>query len=304
MSNKLVIVKKDKHIISSFFETMNLVQVSIDQDENNGILGNIYLGKVKNIVKNINAAFIEIEGGRMCYYSLKENPYPIMANTPYTDDNGLVKTDIKAGDELLVQVVKEDVKTKAPVVSSNLNLTGKYVALTYGKSLVGVSAKINDDKERSKLKKIGHEYRNKEFGFIIRTNAAYAPEDKIRKEIELLIETYKSIRQYGIHKNVFSRIYQTPPSYICDIRDGYTQKVDEFVTDNKGLYEHIKDYLTKYQPEDLSKLRFYEDSLLSLTNLYGLKDKIESATKPYVWLKSGGTLVIQPTEALTVIDVN
>lgn len=304
MSNKLVIVKKDKHIISSFFETMNLVQVSIDQDENSGILGNIYLGKVKNIVKNINAAFIEIEGGRMCYYSLKENPYPIMANTPYTDDNGLVKTDIKAGDELLVQVVKEDVKTKAPVVSSNLNLTGKYVALTYGKSLVGVSAKINDDKERSKLKKIGHEYRNKEFGFIIRTNAAYAPEDKIRKEIELLIETYKSIRQYGIHKNVFSRIYQTPPSYICDIRDGYTQKVDEFVTDNKGLYEHIKDYLTKYQPEDLSKLRFYEDSLLSLTNLYGLKDKIESATKPYVWLKSGGTLVIQPTEALTVIDVN
>lgn len=304
MSNKLVIVKKDKHIISAFFEAMDLVQVSIDQDENNSILGNIYLGKVKNIVKNINAAFIEIEDGRMCYYSLNENPYPIMANAQYPSENGLEKIDIKAGDELLVQVAKEDVKTKAPVVSSNLNLTGKYVALTYGKSLVGVSAKINDDKERNRLKNIGHGYRNKEYGFIIRTNAAYAPEEKIRKEIELLIEAYNSIRQYGIHKNIFSLIYQTPYSYICDIRDGYTQNVDEFVTDHKGLYEHIKDYLTKYQPEDLNKLRFYEDSLLSLTNLYGLKDKIESAIKPYVWLKSGGTLVIQPTEALTVIDVN
>ena len=304
MSNKLVIVKKDKHIISSYFESMDLVQVSIDQDENHSILGNIYLGKVKNIIKNINAAFIEIEGGRMCYYSLTENPYPIMANAPYSDESGLQRVEIKAGDELLVQVVKEDVKSKAPVVSSNLNLTGKYVALTYGKTLVGVSAKINDSKERNKLKNIGHEYRNKEYGFIIRTNADHAPEDKIRKEIELLIEVYKSIRQYGIHKNAFSMILQTPASYICDIRDGYTQEVDEFVTDNKVLYEHIKDYLTKYQPEDLSKLKFYEDPLLSLSNLYGLKDKIESATKPYVWLKSGGSLVIQPTEALTVIDVN
>lgn len=304
MGNKLVIVKKDKHIISSFFESMDLVQVSIDQDENHSILGNIYLGKVKNIVKNINAAFIEIEDGRMCYYSLTENPYPIMSNAPYPSEKGLQRIEVKAGDELLVQVVKEDVKTKAPVVSSNLNLTGKYVALTYGKSLVGVSAKINDDKERNRLKNIGHEYRSKEYGFIIRTNAANAPEDKIRKEIELLIESYKSIRQYGIHKNVFSMIYQTPASYICDIRDGYTQKVDEFVTDHKDLYEHIKDYLTEYQPEDLNKLRFYEDSLLSLTNLYGLKEKIESAIKPYVWLKSGGSLVVQPTEALTVIDVN
>lgn len=306
MSNKLVIVRQENRILSSYFEDINLVQVSINSTEDTGILGNIYLGKVKNIVKNINAAFVEIEGGRMCYYSMSENRYPIMANDNFDPEikSGLEEVKVKVGDELLVQVVKEDVKTKAPVVSANINFTGKYVALTYGKTTVGVSSKISDEKERRRLKNIAMQYHNKQYGFILRTNAAYTPEDKIKEEIEKLIETYIKIRKYGIHKSRFSLVYETPPNYICDIRDGYAENIDEFITDDKELYERIKDYLTQYQTEDLNKLRFYEDTLISLTNLYGLNEKLEEALRPYVWLKSGGTLVIQPTEALTVIDVN
>ncbi|HCA70594.1 MAG TPA: ribonuclease E/G, partial [Lachnospiraceae bacterium] len=134
MKNKLVIVRQENKIVSAFFEEMNLVQVSLNNFEDTGILGNIYLGKVKNIVKNINAAFIEIEDGKMCYYPMAENRYPIMANEEESGEEkpGLTEVKVKAGDELLIQVVKEDIKTKAPVVSSNLNFTGKYVALTYG----------------------------------------------------------------------------------------------------------------------------------------------------------------------------
>lgn len=306
MSNKLVIVRQENRIISSYFEDMNLVQVSINSTEDTGILGNIYLGKVKNIVKNINAAFVEIEGGRMCYYSMSENRYPIMVNDNFDPkaNAGLEEVKVKVGDELLVQVVKEDVKTKAPVVSANINFTGKYVALTYGKTTIGVSSKISDEKERKRLKNIALQYQNKQYGFILRTNAAYMPEEKIKEEIEHLIETYIQIRKFGIHKNRFSLVYQTPPNYICDIRDGYAENIDEFITDDKELYEHIKNYLTQYQAEDLEKLRFYDDPLISLVNLYGLNEKLEEALRPYVWLKSGGTLVIQPTEALTVIDVN
>ncbi len=306
MENKLVITKKDNVIVSASFEGKDMVQVSLNASEEEGILGNIYLGKVKNIIKNINAAFVEIEDGRMCYYSLGENHYPIMAREQEYDPNNtkLNEVKVKMGDELIVQVVKEDIKTKAPVVSSNLNFTGKFVALTYGKPTIGVSAKITEDKERKRLKDISKRYQHKDYGFIIRTNAAFIPEEKIVAEMLKLIASYESIRKFGVHKNRFSLLYKTPPNYICDLRDSYTDNVDEFITDEEELYQHMKDFLDAYQPEDLGKLRFYQDNLLRLSNLYGINDKLNDAVRPMVWLKSGGSLVIQPTEALTVIDVN
>lgn len=306
MENKLVITKQDNKIISAFFEGRDMVQVSLNTSEESNILGNVYHGKVKNIIKNINAAFVEIADGKMCYYSLEENRYPIMTKEQdyHEEEENLVEVKVKTGDELLVQVAKEDVKTKAPVVSSNLNFTGKYVALTYGKTTIGVSAKITEEKERHRLKNIAKRYEHKDYGFIIRTNAAFMSEEKIVNEILKLKDTYENIRRFGVHKNRFSLLYETPPNYICDIRDGYAENVDEFITDDKELYAHMKEYLEQYQSEDLDKLRFYEDPTLSLTNLYGIQDKLEGALRPMVWLKSGGTLVIQPTEALSVIDVN
>lgn len=305
MENRLVITKHEKRIISAFFEGRDLVQVSLNSSENSSILGNIYLGKVKNIVKNINAAFVEIEDGKMCYYSLEENRYPIMAASNHEDGNRkLTEVKIKIGDELVVQVTKEDVKTKAPVVSSNINFTGKYVALTYGKLTNGVSSKIKDEKERIRLKSISKKKQQKEYGFIIRTNAAYIPEEKIMGEMDKLIEAYENIRNFGVHKTRFSILYRTPVNYICDIRDGYTDNVGEFVTDNIELYDHMKEYLEQYQCEDLNKLRLYQDQSIDLLNLYGITDKLNDAVRPMVWLKSGGSIIIQPTEALTVIDVN
>lgn len=306
MEQKLVITKQDNRIISAFFEGRDMVQVSVNAAKEEGILGNIYLGKVKNIVKNINAAFIEIAGGRMCYYSLAENRNPIMTKNEKRNDTTSKPSEVKLkiGDELIVQVSKEDVKTKAPVVTANINLTGKYIALTYGKSSIGVSQKIEDEKERQRLKRIVKQFENKEFGFIIRTNAAYMQAEVIVEELNKLKDIYENIANYGVHKTRFSLLYSTPPKYICDIRDGYADHVDEFITDDRELYGHIKDYLEQYQAEDINKLRFYEDPILSLTNLYGMNEKLKDAIRPMVWLKSGGSLVIQPTEALTVIDVN
>jgi len=292
-------------IISAFFEGMEMVQVSLCPAEKDDILGNIYLGKVKNIVKNINAAFVEIADGRMCYYSITENRRPIIAS-PVRENEDVKAKDIqiKVGDELIVQVIKEDVKSKAPVVSSNINLTGKYVALTHGNCTIGISQKIEDVNERLRLKNIVKPYVSKDFGFIVRTNSAHVQEELIINEIKNLIGIYENIRTYGVHKTCFSLLYRTPPNYICDIRDGYSDQVDEFVTDDPELYENMKEYLEKHQPEDLGKLRFYQETTISLSNLYGIREKLKEAIKPMVWLKSGGTLVIQPTEALTVIDVN
>ena len=239
----------------------------------------------------------------MCYYSMNENAFPIMAQDYSHEqaESGPVRTELKIGDELIVQVVKEDIKTKAPVVSSNLNFTGKYVALTYGKSTIGVSSKINDEKERKRLKEIATAYKSREYGFVIRTNAAYIAEEKISAEIERLIASYKEIRSFGIHKSRFSLLYKTPQNYICDLRDSYTDNVDEFITDDEELYNNMKEYLESYQPEDIDKLSLYQDQQLSLAALYGIADRLSNAIRPMVWLKSGGSLIIQPTEALTVI---
>ena len=272
------------------------VQVNVEGIGNN-ILGNIYVGKVKNIVKNINAAFIEIAEGNMCYLPLEDAIAPIFLKAKKTNK-------IMIGDELLVQISKEDIKTKAPAVTTNLNFTGKYVALVHGKSMIGISPKIEGLAEKNRLKKLLHNKKGECYGFIVRTNARAKSDDVILNEIDFLTKQYREILDYGVHKTPFSLLYQMPPGYICNIRDGFADSIDEFLTDDKEIYEEMSSYLTNYQKEDLPKLRLFEDKLISLENLYSIHVKLQNALREKVWLKCGGSIIIQPTEALTAIDVN
>ncbi len=297
MSNQLVICKRQNQILSCLLEEKQLVQINATDVDADSLLGNIYIGKVKNIVKNINAAFVEIAGGQMCYLSLEDNKKPIFVNKKNTDK-------IVIGDEIIVQVEKEGIKTKAPVITSNLNLAGKYVVLTYGKSKHGVSNKITDDSHRKALRAIMSDYVSEEYGLVVRTNAETASPETIRQEIETIIARYEKIKEHGIHRTCFSLLYQAPKNYLSDIRDGYDAVIEQIVTDDAVIFEEIKEYLKENQPEDVHKLHFYEDKLVSLSSLYSIETKLEKALQERVWLKSGGYLVIQPTEALTVIDVN
>lgn len=297
MNNKLIITKQDNKIISAIYEANDMVQVNIDHTDYTSILGNIYIGKIKNIVKNINAAFVEIGDGKMCYLSLEENLYPI-----YTKPK--LASKMVVGDEIIVQISKEDIKTKAPVVNTNINFTGKYVVLIHGRTMIGISSKIEDEEERKRLKNLMKEFKGDSYGFIVRTNAVHMDEERIREEIAFLKKKYEDLKLYGVHKSLFSLLYQNPPGYICDIRDGYADRIDEIVTDDIEIYHTIKEYLENYQKEDLTKLHFYNDNMISLKNLYSVNTKLDKGLNEKVWLKSGATLIIQPTEALTVIDVN
>ncbi|MEG1457805.1 MAG: ribonuclease E/G [Acetivibrio sp.] len=297
MAEKLIITKKEDKIFTSMFHKENLVQENVEYLQSESILGNIYLGKVKNIVKNINAAFVEIQDGRMCYLPLDDSVLPLFTSIKKTPKVGI-------GDTLVVQIVKEDVKTKAPYATTGFSFTGKYVVLTYGKTKIGVSGKIQSEEERKRLKKITEAYQNDEYGFIIRTNCEGISKERIEKEIKLLIALYENVTHFGIHKTRFSCIYRAPSGFLCTIRDEFSDSLEEIVTEDASIYEEIKEYLNCYQPEDLEKLRFYEDETISLNHLYNIESKISKALQKQVWLKSGGTLVIEPTEALTVIDVN
>lgn len=296
--NQLLIMKENSIVYSLYLEQKELIQVNAELvSENTALLGNIYIGKVKNIVKNINAAFVEIEGGRMCYLPLAKPQYPIYCN-------GVSRDKICMGDEIMVQIEKENVKTKAPTVTCNLNITGKYAVLTHGITKIGVSAKIKEKEERERLKQIFAGHQSRQYGFVIRTNSEGVDEERILREVEELKAIYHRIITQAIHFTRFSLVEKGLPNYLSDIRDYNQFQLDEIITDNQEIYEEIQRFLTKFQPEDFTKLRFYQDDRISMKNLYSIETKLKRSMQKRVWLKSGGYLVIEPTEALTVIDIN
>lgn len=297
-ANQLMILKEKQFVYSLFLENKELIQVNAEPvSSDDASLGNIYIGKVKNIVKNINAAFVEISGGRMCYLPLAKPQYPIYCN-------GKARDHICIGDEIMVQIERENVKTKAPTVTCNLNITGKYVVLTHGINKIGVSAKISDKEERQRLKEIVSQHRTEAYGFVIRTNSAGVLKERIEQEMKALKSIYERLTSQAIHFTRFSLIEKGLPNYLSDIRDYNESKLDEIITDDKEIYDEIHSFLMDFQPEDLNKLTFYQDSMISMKNLYSIETRLSKALQKKVWLKSGGYLVIEPTEALTVIDVN
>lgn len=297
LDGKLVITKKNGYLITAMCEQDKLSEVSFELSDETSILNNIYTAKVKNIVKNINAAFLEISDGILCYYSLLENKTHNFLNPKKNQT-------LAVGDELLVQISKEAIKKKAPTATSNINLTGKYIVLTSANKRIGISNKIEEAKERTRLKQIMEEYKDEEYGVIVRTNAEQTSLEILKKELLILCEQMDQLFQKAKYLSCFSCIYQTPAAYLMDIRDQNEQQLEKIVTDDRTIYEELKKHLMIYQPMDLKKLEFYEKEGLSLWTLYGLEKQIKEAMSEKVWLKSGSYLIIQPTEAMVVIDVN
>ncbi len=299
MDNTLLITKltwKNRHYLAtSFYHQKQLMEVSLESLDEQNILGNIYVGRVKDIVKNLNAAFIEIAPGIPCYYDLDDlnNPlYVKKINSPR----------MVQGDEVVVQVVRESSGSKPPRVSTDLNFSGKYLALTSGKRSLGISRKL-DAETKKRLKESLDFTVDSDFGIIIRTNAAHASMEQITEEYHTLEHEYLTLKQTAIHRTTFSCLKRELPEYLHILQDMKEDQLDDIITDDKEIYEQVRQYLSQF-PQQNYMLRFYEDPLLELNKLYSLESRLEAALRERVWLKSGGYLVIQPTEALTVIDVN
>lgn len=284
------------YIATALYQERKLLEISLDSQQEESILGNIYVGRVKDIVKNLNAAFIEIAPGVPCYYGLEnlKNPlYVKKINSPR----------MVQGDEVVVQVVREKSKGKPPRVSTNLTFTGKYLVLTSENTTVGFSKKL-DFETKNRLKSTLNFEKMREFGVIVRTNAAFASIDEILAEYHVLKQEYLQIKETFLHRTVFSCLRKRMSEYLCSLQNLSQEQLNTIITDDLVIYEQIRDYLQEFQPENSQKLRLYEDKLISLNKLYSLDIRLQEALQERVWLKSGGYLVIQPTEALTVIDVN
>ncbi len=295
---KLVITKRDSFVFSVVFnEEGKPVELYAEPEDVPSRLGNIYLGHVMNVVPNIEAAFIEIEGGCMCYCSLKEKTSYLFG--PHANQARLCQ-----GDYVLVQVQREGIKTKQPSVSGKLQFAGKYLVLLHDTRGVKISHKITKPEDVNRLKTLFSNCENENYGLIVRTNALQVSDFQLKAEEERLVSLYRTVCETGVHKQRGSLVYQSFPWYIDLLRDLPEQELSEVVTDDAEIFSRLTEYTTLFQPEDVQKLRLYTDETLSLGALYSLQKIKEEALSKTVWLKSGASIVIEPTETLTVIDVN
>lgn len=306
--NCAFLLKRDKLTVATFPEESRI--------------GAIYLARVANVVKNIDACFVEIQPDQTCFLPLKEARFPFLLNRVF--DGRILE-----GDELIVQVTRDAQKTKQPSVTAHISLSNDYFALAFGSTKTGFSNKLAPDDKRMLedmltatgimdngcLVRTSDDILSRDLtgmpsvGLIVRTRAA----EFTRDSAELLAERFRdfwdeyiAFFQNAVHRTCFSCLKKNELiDNTMEVLLNQLISADEFselLTDDPAMYEQLEKYRAVHLPE--KSLRLYEDSLLSLSKLYSLDSRIEDALGERVWLKSGGYLMIQPTEALTVIDVN
>ncbi len=288
---KALVTRYKNKILYMLLEDNKEVEVDVYDNDEELIYNNIYVARVKDVVPNINSAFLEIAPGKVCYFSLDEK------NVLFLNRKNTTK--VCEGDLILVQVVKDAVKTKAAVVSCEINLSGKYVVLTVGKGgFIGVSHKIADKERVTHIKQLVSSYVTEEYGLVVRTDAEYAADEDILAEINSLTEEYKNILKIAGTRTAFTLIKKNESPLRLNLNNAHLEDGDEIVTDDVEIYNEI------LAENSNAEVRLYEDKEISLMRAYSIETRIDKILSKNVWLKNGGYLVIEPTEALTVIDVN
>lgn len=299
MENKLIISKQNERILTSWLEDGRIRQFQAEPAESAVAVGDIYVGKVRNIVKNIHAAFVEFQKGQMGYLSLDEKVIPIHTQGRVQDE-----TRVLIGDEIIVQIAREAVKTKPPTLTGKIDLSGKYVALSLGSSGINVSRKITDKQEKMRLRELLEKYSTQEYGIIARTNSQGISEEALERELNVLMQRYQKVVAEGMHKAPFACLYQAPPAYLGSVRDMYRGKIHQVLTDSREIYEEIQAYVREQNWEQEIEVALWDEHNGRMSAVYNIDKTLERTLRQKVWLKSGGYLIIQPTEALVSIDVN
>ena len=276
MSNILVVSKVRNKILGFQFEENKLSRIY--NLENKSLVGNIYVGYVKDIVKNLNAAFVEIDGESKGFLSLKNYPHKI-----------------KQGDKILVQVAGDKVKTKDYLLTWKLNISVGSVILTVGNNNFSISKKIDDSLLREQYKNNFSHFCTDEYGFILRTNAQSKDLKNLENNINEAIEIYnQTVNKFNFLK-AKTLVYKKDKQ--LEVLEDFVLKKDGMViTDVEQIYESLK-------AADICA-SFNDEKKINLINKYSLEKHLQNSLNRHVWLKSGGYLIIEHTEAMTVIDVN
>lgn len=287
-------------ILCAVQEQGKIQELQIQPADASSLLNGIYVAKVETISRNIHAAFLLLGNGQRAFFPLEEQ-----ANLIYASGSRPKKT-LTPGDEILVQICREAIKSKLPAATANLSLPGNYLVLTTANTKVGISAKLSGE-DRKRLAAWFQEEStaaDRKYGIILRTNAAQAEKEELFRELAYLKKLFEQVIIHGRNRTCFSVLYRPLPFYMEKIRSQRIELLEEIITDQPEIYKELRDWLSQREDIPRAALRLYQDALLPLRKLYSLESAIQEALSEKVWLKSGGFLVIQQTEAFVSVDVN
>ena len=288
-------------------ENGNFVEFYLDRAEQTSLVGNIYKGKVLNLISGLKAAFVNI--------GIEKNGFLPLNEIPFEEFSELFESEIemeqeyrpeeiklRENQEILVQVTKDSYGIKGPRITSYISLPGRYVVLLINAKNIGISRRIRQRRVREMLFRTAKHIKPQGMGIIVRTAAARAKSEEIKKEVEVLRREWERSMQKA-KSPAPMMVYQEPDAVIKTVRDIFNNEVRNLVVDSDPTYSKIITYLGKVSPRMRSRVKLYRDRQPVFEKYY-VEDQLKSILERKIWLPSGGYIVIDQTEALVTIDVN
>ncbi|MGI9016167.1 MAG: Rne/Rng family ribonuclease [Euzebya sp.] len=280
-------------------EERTLVEHYVTQASEQSYVGNIYTGRVQNVLPGMEAAFIDIGKGRNGVLYAGEVNYDEADR-----EGGLPRIEqaLKPGQSVLVQVTKDPMGSKGARLTQHLSLAGRYCVLAPGDDMLGISRKLPDD-QRDRLRKVLKDIKPVGYGLIVRTAAETATAEQLQADVERLVQRWTTVEEKAAKAGPLESIYAEPQLVLRVIRDVFGPEHTQLIIDDVGLADQVREYLQEVSPEHVDKVVTYQGDG-KLFDAYEITTQIRRALEKKVWLKSGGYLIVEKTEAMWVIDVN
>jgi ribonuclease G len=307
MSEEILINVTPRETRVAVVEGGVLQEVFIERTNRRGLVGNIYKGRICRVLPGMQAAFVDIGLERTAFLHASDIQATTLANEG-EDRKGLesITELLSEGQEVLVQVIKDPLGTKGARLTTQITIPSRYLVYLPGMHTLGVSQRIEDEQERTRLREIIKRWMaeaNNDAGYIIRTATEGATEEQLASDREFLSRLWDSIRQQAQVLPVGSIVYEDLPLVLRTLRDLVAAQVEKLRIDDWDSYQRALEFAQKLVPEIASRITYYAGER-PLFDLFGVEDEIQRALQRRVQLKSGGHLVIDQTEAMTTIDVN
>jgi len=285
-------------------EDGRLEEFALESTRREQTKGNIYKGVVTNIEPSLQAAFVNYGGERQGFLPISEVHPEYFQKEIKEGSRPRIQEVLKKGQELLVQVIKEEMATKGAYLTTYISLPGRFIVLLPGQSQVGISRKISSEEERQQLAAIIQELKiPTEIGVIVRTVAAEAKKRELQKDYQYLFRIWEDIKKSAGPQPSPSLIYKELDLVIRTIRDYFTADINEILIDDPETCRQIKNFFHTVDPRKSQVVKLYKEKR-PIFSKYQIEEQLERIYEREVPLKSGGTIVISPTEALVSIDVN
>ncbi len=294
---------------AAVLEDGQLVELYIEQPVHQRLVGNIYKGKVENVLPGMQAAFVDIGLERNAFLYVddaqpgREDPEG-EEGSPRAGRRPTIKELVRTGQDILVQVAKEPIGTKGARVTRNITLPGRFLVLMPQVDYIGISRRITDEQERERLKRIAQAVKPEGMGLIVRTVAEGAGEDELAHDAAFLARHWQQIAARAREAKAPALVHHDQGLIHRLVRDVLDDTVSLFLVDQREAYDTAAEVVELHAPALRDRIKLYTRGDQTLFDYYGVEMEIEKAMRKRVWLKSGGYIIIDQTEALTAIDVN